>query len=133
MEANEAKKYHVITGEPTAAAVAAHDIHVDGDGVNELDSNRERQELDSTGAPLQPRSTELDGTARHPEMRAITSRGELSGNLTSRSELPPRRKPLSPSPIPPIPNSQPKTTPSISWANNPGPIPEWKDSRRWVQ
>jgi hypothetical protein len=46
MEANEAKKYHVITGEPTAAAVAAHDIHVDGDGVNELDSNRERQELD---------------------------------------------------------------------------------------
>ena len=92
-----------------APAVAAHDVRVDDDGVNKLDSNRKRQELDSTGAPLQPRSTELDGTARHPEMNAITSRGELSGNSTSRSELSPRWKLLSSNPTPPIPNSQPKT------------------------
>ena len=76
----------------------------------------ECQELGYTGVSLQPRSSELDGIARYPEVSAITSRGELNGNSTSRSKLSRRRKP---SPTPPIPNSQPQTTASTPWTNNP--------------
>lgn len=117
MEANEVKKYHVVSGEPTDAAIATHDIHVDG----ELDANRERQELDSTGAPLQPRSSELDRMARQSELAGVVSRGELSGNSTSRSELSPRRKPVSASSPPPVPTQQHQTT-SASSSNQP-----WSD------
>jgi len=123
MEAKEADTPHIITGEPMNEGLAVHGIQLDG---NDLDASGERQELDSTGASIQPRHAELDATANLSELSdaGIPFRGELSGDSTRRSELSPKRKPLSGSVSPRISDPTSQSLTSAPWSNKPWSNPD---------
>ncbi|KAF4627183.1 hypothetical protein G7Y89_g10978 [Cudoniella acicularis] len=121
MEAREVDKPQFVTGEPRDEELAVHDIILDH---NELDTSRERQEMDGTGTSLRPRHAELDATGNSSGLNSSSvpfrDRGEPK---TIRSELSPTRKPLSDSTAPIIsdptltqsPNSAPYS--NTPWSN----------------
>jgi hypothetical protein len=120
MEAKEAGKPHIITGEHMDHGPEVHEIQLDG---NELDASVERQELGSNGTitSFQPTHAELNAAANLSELSdaGVPFRGELSGDSTRRSELSPKRKPVSGSASPGIDDPTSQSPPRASWSNSP--------------